>query len=616
MKHGFVLRRLALTGPGLPVAELAFARGLNVIAGPSDTGKSYIVQCVDYVLGGGDAPKDIPEAKNYTLVVLEIESNTDQRIYTLERSLRGGEVLLSTQGAENRILGAKHQAGKEDTISQFLLNLSGLSGKKVRTNKQGKIRPVSFRDLARLILIDEETVIKESSPVLSGQFSKAPEESCVFRLLLTGIDDSTVIALEDPKVATGRQAGKIELLHSFLEQAKNDLAAVGEVGSMADELDRLARLDLALQAATAERDAEQVSASLLETQRSAVWKHLRTADSRLNVLLELQTRFDLLQKQYASDLLRLDAISEAGFRLEQLTEGHCPVCGARPEHHDNSHRVERLAPSDVTQACQDEAAKTKRLLQDLQTTRTATSADIEQRTSERNLHQAELNFVAAQLKNLLEQRVYVAVKKVDEVRTRRDACRNGLEILKRIQEFEVLFRQAETPQKRERAEGPASKVSTGQAEPFCKDVESLLHAWGYPPILDRVTYSETDQDVVISGRARKTHGKGVRAIYRAAFNLALLRHCIREELPFPNLVLIDSPLLVYEKPDAGETEFPQDVKRNFWNSVKTTFRDAQVIIFENRKQLPTDGISNANIILFTGNDHGRRGFIPLVAGNL
>ncbi|MBI5509137.1 MAG: hypothetical protein HY903_10320 [Deltaproteobacteria bacterium] len=85
---------------------------------------------------------------------------------------------------------------------------------------------------------------------------------------------------------------------------------------------------------------------------------------------------------------------------------------------------------------------------------------------------------------------------------------------------------------------------------------------------------------------------------------------MREKRPFPNLVLIDSPLIVYEKPDAGETEFPQDVKQYFWDSVKSSFSDAQVIILENRRQLPADGIKDANVVLFTGNDQGRRGFVP------
>lgn len=200
MRYGFVLRHLVLTGPGKEPAEVALTRGLNVIAGPSDTGKSYIVQCIDFALGGGTVPKVIRESAGYDTVVLEIETNSDQRIYTLERSLRGGNVRCKSAGQPERVLAAKHKAGKEDTISQFLLNLSGLGTKKVRTNQQGKTRLLSFRDIAPLVIIDEETVITETSPVLSGQVISQTEESGVFRLLLTGTDDSSIIALEDPKV--------------------------------------------------------------------------------------------------------------------------------------------------------------------------------------------------------------------------------------------------------------------------------------------------------------------------------------------------------------------------------------------------------------------------------
>ena len=107
----------------------------------------------------------------------------------------------------------------------------------------------------------------------------------------------------------------------------------------------------------------------------------------------------------------------------------------------------------------------------------------------------------------------------------------------------------------------------------------------------------------------------MRAITRAAFNLTLLRLCVEDERPFPNFVLIDSPLLVYEELDADESAFPQDIKKHFWASVKTSFADAQVIVIENERQLPGDGsLDDVNVVLFTGNDQGRRGFIPQAAG--
>jgi hypothetical protein len=610
VRFGFVLRGLALIGPGKEPAQVTFTRGLNVIAGASDTGKSFIAQCLDYALGSGEPPKKIPEAEGYSSVVLEIEANNDKRIYTLERSLRGGEVLCKTDGQENRVLAAKHQAGKEDTVSQFLLNLSGLGTKKVRTNEQGKTRPLSFRDIARLVIIDEETIIKETSPILSGQFTSKTVESGVFRLLLTGTDDSSIIAREDSKVAKGRQAGKVELLEGLLKNTRGRLGELGEVSTLHEERSRLSRIEASIQTAVLERNAAQASAAPLEAKRHSAWVAVRTVDSKLVVMSELQTRFNLLQEQYSSDLRRLDTIAEAGLRLAQLKEERCPTCGALAEHHDHIHRQASLAPAAVFQACKAEATKTFRLQQDLQTTRAANAAEIEQLRGTRDMHQGEFNAISAELKGLMERHVNVAAKKVDDLRERAETCRTTIELLERVQELEEFLEEVNRPKKKGKTDVADAAVSTAQADPFSKEVESLLAAWHFPA-LDRVSFSENDQDVVISGRARKSHGKGVRAITRASFNLALLRLCIDDERPFPNFVLIDSPLLVYEEPDAGESSFPQDIKRHFWESVKTSFAEAQVIIIENSKQLPGgDALRDVNLVLFTGNEQGRRGFIP------
>ena len=44
---------------------LDFADGLNVVAGPSDTGKTYVAQCLSFLMGSGKTPKQIPEAAPY-----------------------------------------------------------------------------------------------------------------------------------------------------------------------------------------------------------------------------------------------------------------------------------------------------------------------------------------------------------------------------------------------------------------------------------------------------------------------------------------------------------------------------------------------------------------------
>jgi len=650
MKFGFALRRIALTGPGKQVAEVTFTRGLNVIAGPSDTGKSLIAQCINYALGGGDPPKESPELNGYNSVVLEIEGNGDRRNYSLERSLpdpklasgphkraiskgragrgkganasssgedgreaRGTKILCRTADQPDRILASRHKSGEEDTVSQFLLNLSGLGTKKVRTNERGTTRGLSFRDIAMYVIVDEQTVIKDDSPVLSELKIDRTVEKGVFRLLLTGADDGSVIEMEDPKVAQGRTEGRVELLDGLLLGSRERLSDYGEVATLSEEEDRLSRIETSIEAAFAERDAAQGRLLPLQKRHREIWSALRMAESKHAVLLELLTRFDLLHGQYLSDLRRLSAISEAALRLGQLKEERCPMCGALAEYHDETHLEAGIALGGVSWACKAEAGKTFRLLRDLLTTRSATAAKVEQLQMTRDRHQNELNDISAELKVLIAQHVDVAIRKVDELRTRAENCRRSIELLERIKELESLrenARKSEKGKKRKKGEFPDAAVTTEQAEAFSKKVEALLKEWHFPGA-DRVSFREKDQDIVISGRARKSHGKGVLAITRASFNLALLRLCMEDERPFPNFVIIDSPLLVYEQPDVDESSFPLDVKRHFWTSLKESFVDAQVIIIENSKQVVgSDTLGDVNVVLFSGNDQGRRGFIP------
>lgn len=175
-------------------------------------------------------------------------------------------------------------------------------------------------------------------------------------------------------------------------------------------------------------------------------------------------------------------------------------------------------------------------------------------------------------------------------------------------ELQGLMAELEGQMPKRGMELESARVRSDEAEVFSKEVESLLRDWHFPG-LDRVTFSEGDQDIVISGRMRASHGKGVRAIAHAAFNLALLKYCLKREMPHPGFVLIDSPLVVYREPDTDEGGFSPDVKEAFYRSIAEEFQTAQVIIFENDDP-PLDMENEANLIRFTGADNGRYGFIP------
>lgn len=605
---GFQIRRLTLVGRGVPNAEVQFREGLNVVSGPSDTGKTFIVQCIDYMLGGKDVPESIPEAAQYETVRLSLSVSVDDDEVVLERSIRGGDFKLVSSGKADQILSAKHSAADKDSLSQYLLGLADLAEKKIRTNKQGKTREVSFRDLARLVVVDEETIISKTSPILTGQYTTGTAESAVFRLLLTGVDDSSLISTEDLKVAKGRQAGKVEMLDLLLNQTKGRMAEMQLRGDVQAWQSQLAEIETLFEAAQKELAIEQQSAAQLEGKRRAELSSLRQLESRSGVLRELQRRFALLEQQYLSDLRRLESIAEAGTRLGQMNEERCPVCGATAEHQEHEHQKADAAPEDVAQSCLAEAAKIRLLISDLHLTRSDNDSEIARLEGLTLEAKEQVRVVATQLSEMLKPRVEVALLRLRESQTRRDTYRRALELHGRVNELQGLLGELGLAASVKGTELESARVRSDEAEAFSQEVEFLLRAWHFPG-LDRVTFSEGDQDIVISGRTRASHGKGVRAIAHAAFNLALLKYCTKTEMPHPGFALIDSPLVVYREPDTDEGGFSHDVKDAFYRSIADDFRASQVIIFENEDP-PWDLGADANIIRFTGASHGRQGFIP------
>jgi hypothetical protein len=605
---GFQLDRLTLTGRGVPNAEVLFHAGLNVVSGPSDTGKTFIIQCIDFMFGASKAPKSIPEAERYDTIRLGIKVNGEARTVELERSLRGGEFKLLIEGQADRVLAAKHTAGDKGSLSHYLLSLTGLAGKKVRTNQQGKTRELSFRDLARLILVDEEDVIAEKSPIHTGQFTSATVESAVFRLLLTGVDDGSVVASDDPKVARGRQAGKAEMLELLLISTQGRLSELQLSGDEQSWRSHLSNIETQADDAEKVVAAEQQSAATLEERRRVAWARLRRSESRSAVLAELQQRFALLHEQYVSDLRRLESIAEAGARLGQMSEERCPVCGASSEHQEHEHRQAEASPVDVAQACRAEAAKISMLIRDLDATRIENAGRIRLLTVDVDDAKRELRLAGDELNERLKPRVELALRTFREKQSQRDTYRRAMDLLGRVNEFEELLSEIRGGAVPSGVALLSAKVRTDEAEGFSAEAEALLKRWCFPN-LGRVTFSDGDQDLVISGRQRASHGKGVRAIAHAAFNMALLNYCVKQGRPHPGLVLVDSPLVVYREPDAGEGSFSREVKDSFYKSVTEDFKETQVIIFENEDP-PSDIAGSANVIRFTGAQHGRPGFIP------
>ena len=81
------LAGLRVEGPSVPPAAIDFATGgLTVISGASDTGKTYIANTIDFLLGAATPPPQNPTSRAYTRATMEITG--DGKSYCISRNFR------------------------------------------------------------------------------------------------------------------------------------------------------------------------------------------------------------------------------------------------------------------------------------------------------------------------------------------------------------------------------------------------------------------------------------------------------------------------------------------------------------------------------------------------
>ena len=174
------LNSICLTGPDKEPAFVKLGAGLNVIRGASDTGKSFIVAAIDYMLAARDPLKKITESDGYNRVILSLYSSAMAKNFTLVRGTQGGNFELFNGDHLERPTGEPAEVLKVGpkgipNISVFLLEMVGLSGQLVMKNKDGDTDRLGFRNLTPLCLVNETQIQSETAPALSALFALTVE---------------------------------------------------------------------------------------------------------------------------------------------------------------------------------------------------------------------------------------------------------------------------------------------------------------------------------------------------------------------------------------------------------------------------------------------------------
>lgn len=102
MKPGFWITHITVAGhPTHEDSRISLTDGLNIVCGPSNTGKSWVLQSIDYMFGAAAKEFSIDEQSGYTEVRMGVHTPFGQ--LTLTRPIGQGHTIVDVTSTDMRI---------------------------------------------------------------------------------------------------------------------------------------------------------------------------------------------------------------------------------------------------------------------------------------------------------------------------------------------------------------------------------------------------------------------------------------------------------------------------------------------------------------------------------
>ena len=592
----FYIKRITLvTGNGLQ-SYVEFDAGLNIIYGESNTGKSLIVDCIDYMFGASEhrfEPKlDLKEIRmlldvdGYSLTMSRVIDSTDFEVSSLVPGIDSDT----------------YKTGKsKKSISNVWLHLMGIENEvQIIQTLTGKSQRLTLRTFHHALLIDEQRVQAVNSILSSGIGFSKKVSTPVMSALLYFATGNNYLPEEAGKDKATRKERK-DAVKKFVDRSMSKLAEkkISELQNLSKEspAEIQQKMDQVLNAIGAAEGALEEATN----QSRAIADKIIEIDSQIAECRVLRNRNASLQTQYDSDIKRLTFIVEGDIHGEDIPKlDHCPFCnGELPKGKEESCMAAAVA----------EVSKIEAQIRDLRSVQESIAAEMKELTSARSV--------------LVEQRRQIDTRIRAELRPQISELRAHLAdytlALNQYKAKELIesFSDVLVSELRVTEEEESVVVNVNIPNKFNEVFEDKLNAI-LKNLLEECNYQNftgarfdsDDYDVVVNGHLKRSQGKGFRAFLNTILAIAV-QNCLDEYNSYRmGLLVVDSPILsLKEKEDhIGEEHTSETMKTGLFKYLLSHQDDRQTIIIEN--EIPKLDYSSAHLEEFTKDENrGRYGLI-------
>lgn len=585
----FWIQELLVTGRDKTPSKVSFRNGLNIICGPSNTGKTYIVSCIDYVFGSKALP--FSRATGYDTITLKlcIDNNSIILIRKLEDT--GVEVNSNVPNIES---GRYSLTGKR-TLSSLFLKLLGMdTTPTIISSKDFKTQKLSWRNILHAALITEERVIRKASVLMPEQKTAETPTISAFTYLATGKDFQESFSTESLFIIKAKNEaiesyiwGEIELIHKRQAELKQESKESTPI-SLNAEIDQITQELAAIQ--------EKTAASIQNNQ--ALLGKISKLNEQLAECTIMKKRYQNLKSQYTSDLERLNFIVDSSINEPGPQTRNCPFCSSPVTLRDST---------DYILSAQSEYRRVNLQLKDL--SQTMVSIDSEIISLEKHLEEAMLDY------NNTEALINLELKPCAE--TLKEQLHKYQAAVRIRAEIDVLDNQAE------QMVAKVSQIMNKEESNVLFKVKDhipgnmiefenvywpdTLKKCGFEDIQTAI-FDKRTMDVIVNGQPKASFGKGYRAYLNTLNSLGMLLYLKNHgkyNLPF---LIVDSPILSLKEKVQSDEIVSSPMRTQLFNMLKKCQNDLQIIVIEN--EIPSIDYSGVQIIEFSkSKNDGRYGFL-------
>ena len=590
--NNYYIDKLVVSGIGKKDSIVEFSKGLNIIYGPSNTGKTYIVKCIDYLFSSDDVPFDNTLGYNSVTLIVQTKSGSVK----ISRKIDENQFeVVSTDSKIESGTYSRTNTRFERTINYVWLRLIGIDGQRnIIKNENYAKQKLTWRTFIHMFFLTEERIINQHSIILPIAPTGNTATISAFLFLATGNDFGDVTPHEERSIVEAKKTALITYINSELSSLADRKGELIEISRASDSI-KEGNIEEALESYVDDLGKKEEEVTIALNENRQLLKQISENNERLAECSVLLNRYENLKTQYLADITRLSFIIDGDINKPLEHFEKCPVCDTEiciestPNYLDASkaeYRRINLQVKDLVDAIDTITAEIASL-----------EKSIEELANRRILVQqlinSELKPQISELKSkILGYRCYIE-------------SQNEIEIIQKYSAEKVAaLINVETTEESFLKFRPKEHLERAILDIIDNILYEILESSNFEN-LTSARFDRANMDVVINGKNKSSFGKGYRAFLNTVLSTTLAKYLCQNGKYSPEILVFDSPVLSLKEPEDKISSTMKDCLFEYF----VDFIDcAQVIIVEN--EIPKINYKNANLIQFTKNkDIGRYGFL-------